>query len=124
MKVVYLAGSYRSDTEYGVHRNIQRAEQVALEVWRLGAACLCPHKNTAYFGGALPDSVWLEGYLELVRRSDAVLVLAGSERSKGTAEEVVCATLHKIPVFRRFYDLGVWLTAGEAKALQAVSTDA
>jgi hypothetical protein len=109
MKIVYLAGPYRATTEYGVHRNIQRAEALALEVWRLGAACLCPHKNTAYFGGALPDAVWLEGYLELLRRCDALLVMPGSAASVGTAAETKEANARGIPVFWSLADLSEWL---------------
>ncbi len=111
MKVVYLAGPYRSDTEYGVHRHIQNAERLALEVWQLGAVCLCPQKNTAYFGGALPDSVWLEGDLELLRRSDAVLVVPNSDGSVGTANEIALASKSGIPVFRSLDEVREWISA-------------
>ena len=109
MDVVYLAGPYRADTEYGVHQNIQRAESLALEVWRLGAVCICPHKNTAYFGGSLPDSIWLTGDLELLRRSDAVLLAGGWLDSEGSRTEKACATELGIPVFQRLEDLKTWL---------------
>ena len=68
MKIVYVCGPYRAPTEYGVLLNIQKAAQIAIEVWRSGAVCICPHKNTAFFGGAVPDSFWLEGDKEIVRR--------------------------------------------------------
>ena len=105
MKVVYVAGPYRADTELGVHQNIQAAERVALEVWKLGAVCLCPQKNTAYFGGVLPDSVWLEGDLELVRRSDAVLMIPGWEDSEGAKSEKVFAEECRIPVLESLDEL-------------------
>ncbi|MEE9476797.1 MAG: DUF4406 domain-containing protein [Roseateles sp.] len=111
MKVVYLAGPYRADTEYEVHRNIQAAEVVALEVWKLGAVCICPHKNTAYFGGALPADVWLKGSLELVRRSDAVLLMHDWCKSQGARAERTFATSAGIalPVFHSLGALGDWL---------------
>ncbi len=109
MKVVYLAGPYRSDTEFGVHQNIRDAELVALEVWRMGAACICPHKNTAYLGGALPDSVWLKGYLELVRRVDAVLFFDGWENSEGSKQEKLLAEQLKLPIFFNLGSLREWL---------------
>ena len=40
MKVVYVAGPYRADTEYEVLLNIQAAERLALQIWKAGAA-LC-----------------------------------------------------------------------------------
>lgn len=109
MKVVYLAGPYRADTEFGVHRNVQAAERVALEIWRLGAVCICPHKNTAYFGGALADSVWLEGDLELIRRSDAVLFMVGWSCSKGACAERAFAESIDKPVFHLLWELQKWL---------------
>lgn len=109
MKVVYLAGPYRAETEYGVHQNIQAAERVALEVWRMGAVCICPHKNTAYFGGELPDEVWLEGDRELIRRSDAVLMMDGSLASCGSSsEEQYAASIGK-PLFNAPHLLEEWL---------------
>ena len=109
MKVVYLAGPYRAESEFGVHRNIHDAELIAIEVWRMGAACICPHKNTAYFGGSLPDSTWLEGDLELVRRSDAVLLLADWESSSGARAEKSLAGQLGIPVLYDLSGLGIWL---------------
>ena len=109
MKVVYLAAPYRSPTEYGVHQNIQAAERVALEIWRLGAVCICPHKNTAYFGGALPDAVWLKGDFELIRRSDAVQMMDGWTHSGGAIDEKLFADDIGKPVLFSLQELEDWL---------------
>jgi len=98
MKIAYVAGPYRSKTEYGVKQNIDRAEVVALELWRMGFAVICPHKNTAFFGGAADDSVWLAGDLEMVRRCDLVVTVDGFERSTGAMGEVELAKSLGIPV--------------------------
>lgn len=107
-RVVYIAGPYRSNTEWGVVQNIRAAEELALKVWKLGAVALCPHKNTAFFGGAADDSVWLEGDLELLRRSDAVILVDGWENSSGTCEEVIVAVDAGIPVFTDMNYLAIW----------------
>ncbi len=93
MKLAYVAGKYRSKTEYGVHDNIQRAEKVALRYWARGYAVICPHKNTAYFGGfaGLNDSVWLDGDLEMVRRCDVVIMMPDWEDSVGACTELAVA---------------------------------
>lgn len=109
MKLVYVAGPYRAPSEWDVVQNIRRAEELALRVWRAGASCMCPHKNTAFFGGAAADSVWLEGDLEMVRRCDAVVCVPGWQKSAGARGEVACATRHGIPVFETFEDLESWL---------------
>jgi len=105
MRIVYIAGPYRATTEYGVYRNIQEAERVALEVWKAGYAAICPHKNTAFFGGACPDSVWLEGDLEILRRCDAVLMLTGSSSSQGATAELSEALRIKKPYFFSVADM-------------------
>ena len=59
MKVVYIAGPFRGPNAWEIEQNIRRAESLALEVWRAGAAALCPYTNTRFFQGAAPDDVWL-----------------------------------------------------------------
>ena len=109
MRVVYVAGPYRSNTEYGVLQNIQKAEKTALQVWLMGAACICPHKNTAFFGGATDDDVWLEGDLEIIRRCVAIMCLENWESSVGAKGEVALARSIGLPVFEKIEELREWL---------------
>lgn len=109
MKVVYIAGPYRSKDEWGVTLNIRAAEDLALRVWRMGAVALCPHKNTAYFGGAAEDEIWLDGDLELITRCDAVVLVPGWEKSIGTINEVLHAIQRDVPVFEYSFNLSNWL---------------
>jgi hypothetical protein len=109
MKVVYVAGPYRAPTEYEVLLNIQRAERLAIKVWLAGAACICPHKNTAFFGGAADDNIWLEGDKEIVRRCDAIVCTEGWRGSRGASGEVALARELGIPVFEAFEGLDQWL---------------
>src|SRR4051794_37208641 len=99
MKMVFVAGPYRAPDEWEVERNIRRAEALALELWRLGLSVICPYKNTAHFGGAAPDQVWLEGAKEAVRRCDAVVCTPDWERSEGARGEVELANELGMPVF-------------------------
>jgi nucleoside 2-deoxyribosyltransferase len=107
-KVIYIAGPYRAANEWGVNCNIRAAEAAALAVWRLGEVALCPHKNTAFFGGAADDSLWLAGDLVLLARCDAVLLVEGWETSSGTIDEVIFAINRRIPVFTNLNSLAVW----------------
>ena len=111
MKVIYVAGPYRSKSEWGLIKNIREAEDAALEIWRLGAAAICPHKNTAHFGGAheLSNEVWIDGDLEILRRCDAMFLLDGFMDSVGAMTEKKEAERLEIPIFRHLYDLRKWL---------------
>lgn len=111
MKLVYIAGPYRGANAWEVECNIRRAEALALEVWKLGAAAICPHANTRFFQNAAPDETWLEGDLEILRRCDAIMLTSDWRRSSGACGEVAVAKMRGIPIFD---DLGVlerWLQA-------------
>jgi len=91
MRLVYLAGPYRSNRgEHGVFANILKAREAAIELWRLGYAVLCPHLNTFLMGGALNETedIWLEGDLEMLQRCDVLVVLPGWEQSQGSQAEI------------------------------------
>jgi len=123
MKLVYIAGPYRGASEWEVVQNIRRAEALALEVWQAGAACICPHKNTALLGGAADDSVWLEGDIEMMKRCDAVLCTDDWCRSKGAIEEVrICNEMH-IPVFYKLEDLRAWMDSNASNAVKGDKVD-
>lgn len=110
MKVIYVAGPFRGKDSWEMECNIRRAETLALEVWRLGAAALCPHINTRFFQHTLPDEVWMDGDLEMLRRCDAVLVTPDWERSAGAKTEVAEAKAKKIPVFETLEGLAGFIT--------------
>jgi hypothetical protein len=109
MALVFVSGPYRGPGNWAIEQNIRRAEALALEAWALGAAVICPHKNTAHFDGALPDGVWLAGDLEMVRRCDAVVCTSDWARSTGARGEVELARSLGIPVFESITELASWL---------------
>lgn len=99
MKLAYVAGPFRGANSWEMERNIRRAEELALELWRAGYAVICPHTNTRFFQGAAPDEVWLEGDLEMLRRCDLVVCTEDWRVSQGAIAEVAEAHKRKIPVF-------------------------
>lgn len=116
--VVYIAGPYRAKpnaaNQWQQEQNIRRAEEVAHRVWEMGAAALCPHGNSRFFQGSLPDSVWLDGDLAMLNKCDAVLMIAGWEESAGAIAEQQFALDHGIPVFYAESELAEFLTDAAA----------
>ena len=109
MKVVYVAGPFRGPSAWAIEQNIRRAEELALEVWRLGAACVCPHTNTRFYQGAAPDEVWLQGDLEILARCDAILMTDDWEKSSGARAEHDFASSRKLIVLYTLDELSAYL---------------
>lgn len=100
MKLLYVAGPYRDKHgAYYVARNIEAAAEVAVELWRMGYAVICPHKNTAFFDGAAPDGVWLKGDLEMLRRCDGIVMINCWQSSVGAMAELEFARKNGLRVY-------------------------
>ena len=93
MKVIYVAGKYHADTEWGIWNNIEHASRAARKLWFEGWAVICPHKNTAFFGGkgGSHRNLWLVGDLEILKRCDAIFMLEGWKDSEGARAELQLA---------------------------------
>jgi len=88
MKVIYISGCYNAKTINGIYENIQKARDEAIKWWKKGQfAVICPHLNTAFMDGACETSTWIEGDLELLKRSDIIIMLKGWELSEGANKE-------------------------------------
>lgn len=109
LPLVYIPGRYRADCEHAVFANIVAARALAAQVWRLNAVAICPHLNTAFMGGVVPDKRFLEGDIEILRRCDAVLTVEGWETSIGARNEVAEAKSLDLPVFHHIDHLANWL---------------
>ena len=109
--VGYVAGPYRSETECGVARNIAVAEEAAKALWQAGAAVICPHKNTAWFGGLVPDQSFLAGDIEILRRCDFVFTCGDWQASVGATGEVAVAQELGIPLFHSLVEALAWIAS-------------
>jgi len=85
--VVYIAGPYRGRTEFETLENIRHAEKYAIKYWELGYTVICPHKNTSFLGGIIPEEEFLEGDRELIKRSDIVVFIPDWTKSQGALLE-------------------------------------
>lgn len=88
MKVIYIAGPYTAKTNWEVQQNINRAMEAGKLVAEMGAMPLIPHSNTPLpFLGIQTPQFWYDGTMELLRRSDAILLIEGWENSRGAVTE-------------------------------------
>ena len=121
MKIVYIAGAYRSKWGLlGRAWNISRARKIAKLLWGMGFAVVCPHSNSAFMDRAATDRTFLTGDLEILKRCDAIVLMPGFAKSQGAVEEYFCAQRHDVqkffvsyPTFER--DIARWRGMNEAK---------
>jgi len=98
MIVIYIAGPFRGAHAWAIAQNVHRAECAAYEIFASGHVALCPHTNTRHFDSSLPDQIFIDGTLELMRRCDAVIVLPDYKNSQGTLGEIAEAHRLGMPV--------------------------
>jgi hypothetical protein len=100
MPVAFVAGPYRSVVGInGVWQNMAASREIAIALWRMGYVALVPNLNSGLFDGACPDEVWLDGAIELLRRSDLIVMSPGWQESSGANLEHTEAKRLGIPVF-------------------------
>jgi hypothetical protein len=109
MAIVFLGGPFNADTAWQRVQNIRRAEEVALEIWKMGLVCVCPHANSGNLFGALPEQVFLDGYKEILARCDVIFLMEGWEKSAGSVSEKYFAKDRSILIFYALDDLKEWI---------------
>lgn len=121
--VIYVAGPFRAPTPWQIEQNIREAEFWALEIWKLGGAAICPHGNSRYFHGTVSDEILLDGTMEFLRRSDAILLAPKWYESVGAKAEERLAWQLAMPIFQVDYSatspgmmaLRTWISAWAPK---------
>ena len=99
MKILYIAGPYRGKTVNEIRVNIRRASDAAAEIWKAGHAAICPHLNSAYFDGVTTDENFLEGYVEILKRCDGMILHGTWNLSAGTMKEIQVCKDNNIPIY-------------------------
>jgi alpha-N-acetylglucosamine transferase len=98
MKLVFISGPYRANTEEEKQQNIAIAEEHSKRLWRMGYAVFCPHLNTKNFDGVCPEKYFLDGDLIMLRSCDYIYLLPCYEKSEGSRAELAEAQRLGIPV--------------------------
>jgi len=97
MKLIYISGPYRASTVAGIRDNIRKAEVVRDRLMQLGYAVICPHANTAFSDGVVPDEHFLDMDLEILKRCDLIYMMRGWEKSVGATAELDLARTNGLP---------------------------
>lgn len=82
------------------------------EAWKIGAVVITPDLNSSQVRRGLPDRLFDDATVQLVRHSDAVLF--GKNAAKKNAEVKAEAQSVGIPVFATLAQLSKWMTSTRA----------
>ena len=119
-KLIYVAGPYSGD----VVGNIERAEEVSIQLIREGFDVITPHKNTAgyekYEDGDITYETWMALSLNILSRCDAIYVMSGSKQSKGTQREIEFAKFRNMEILNEKKNEWVIYSESEAGVAYAV----
>lgn len=96
--IVYIIGPYRANSVNGVLHNIWEARLRAEWCWTHGYIPICPHLNSAFIDGLIPDTSILASYRKIMIRCDAVMLVQGWEDSEGSKDEYDLAILHGMKI--------------------------
>lgn len=109
---VYVAGPYSADNVVDVLKNIGAGEHMAGQLFQDGYAPFCPWHDKSFITTHWFRDFTVEQFYQFsmawLEVSDAVLLIEGWEKSKGTLAEIERAKALGIPVFTTVYDLNQW----------------
>lgn len=107
--VIYVSGPY-TGTPAEITSNIKKAREASIEIWQRGFTALSPIQNTANFelDSTLQYDDYMEGDLVLLGKSDAVFLIDGWSKSKGSKMEMQKAIQRRIPCFTSMDELEEW----------------
>lgn len=98
MKLLYIIAPYSADSHIKVKQNITEAEVLAQYYWLKGNAVICPHLNTAFFSGLIPESQFYSGTLLMLSKCDQAIIHPRFKHSHGCIKEIKFCEERNIPI--------------------------
>jgi hypothetical protein len=102
MKMLYIAGKYRSNSIDGVKENVRVARRYAEKYWKLGYAVICPHTNSGTMEYDVSEQLLMDGDLEFIKRCDVIVMLPGWIESAGSRAEHELAIQCKLQIIYEY----------------------
>ena len=111
MRIAFVCGPYKGESHFEVKSNMRVAERTALDLWFAGFAVICPHLNSAWMSGAVPEDNFYSGYLEILGQCDLVVLCGDWRLSSGALAEKSAAEAAGIYVAHNVEEAIKWRKA-------------
>jgi len=112
MKRVYVAGAYSADNVIDVLKNIGRGEHWAAVIFMHGFAPFCPWHDKQFVTDNYNHDFTVDQFYEYsiawLKVSEALFLVPGWGKSKGTLKEIEISKEMGIPIFDSFESLITW----------------
>ena len=109
MKRIAIIGPFTAPTNWQRDLNIDAADILAFEVWKLGAYAYCPHRATGHWYGQLDEAHVIAGHRAIMADLDAGLLRTGWQDSEGSLGDRAVYDQQGKPVFESLDELKDWL---------------
>ena len=111
LKRIAIIGPFTAPTAWQRDLNIDAADMLAFEVWKLGAYAYCPHRATGHWFQKLDEAHVIAGHRAIMADLDAALLLPGWRDSEGSIGDRAVFDQQDKPVFETLDELKDWLRA-------------
>lgn len=104
-KIVYLAGKYSGDSKIKIINRIQsffntyKAYKIAKKLWNKNIITICPHSNSFWMDNSCDYKIFLNGYIEVLKKCDFIYMLPNWMSSNGAILEHKFALQNDIEIF-------------------------
>ena len=107
MKRIYIAGAYSASNVITVLDNMREGMRLATKIFLLGYSPFCPWLDFHFQlmlreGETLTVEDYYKYSIAWLEVSDALLLVSGWEKSKGTLKEIEIAIKISIPIYYTF----------------------
>ena len=97
MQLIYIIAPYTAATHAKTAQNISEAKDLALYCWTKGYAVLCPHLNSSFMSGIIPEEQFYLGTIKMLSRCDIAIAHPRYHEATGCLAELAYAKEHSIP---------------------------
>jgi len=104
MKDLIISAPYFSSDDYEIHSNIYEASMMAKFYWKLGYNVFCPHMNSAFFGGLVPEEQFLAACIERIMKADIIAFHPSWAKSSGCRKERLAAKTAGLELLYPLYE--------------------